>query len=94
MQSELEIAKNKAQLIQQNIEQLTGQYGKEIAALKAKLAEQNAQLVLGMSANISGKSPIVSKFGVPRKEKSMIKSLDPIQASKIDAALKKSSHFP
>ncbi len=82
LQTEMETARAKCQLMEESIEQVTGQYGREVAALKSRLAEQNAQLVLGISSiGDAGKSPMAGRLGVPKK----VKSLEPLVGSKSGA---------
>jgi len=44
LQNEINSVQKQSEILQQNIDQLTENYGKEIATLKAKLAQQNAEL--------------------------------------------------
>eukprot|EP00826_Nyctotherus_ovalis_P057431 TRINITY_DN7847_c0_g1_i2.p1 TRINITY_DN7847_c0_g1~~TRINITY_DN7847_c0_g1_i2.p1 ORF type:complete len:172 (+),score=25.23 TRINITY_DN7847_c0_g1_i2:72-587(+) len=63
LQTDLEAAKGKCELLQETISELNARMGKEISELKKQYIEQNARLVLGKDINFQAKTPHVHYSG-------------------------------
>ncbi len=101
LELDLEAGRRKEECLQANLEQLSAQSGKEIAALKTQLAQQNARLVLGSDGSggsggygLASKSPFQHKPASLLSEKPSGKNLQPILPAQSDPHLrKKPSHI-